>query len=73
MGPGYVLALAEKCSQAAEPFGTGPVPAVTPSLTGPVTGRLAMNAKTFMALGGYDDEQNVSGSGQFFFRLNKKK
>jgi len=26
-----------------------------------------MNAKTFMALGGYDDEQNVSGSGHFFF------
>jgi hypothetical protein len=35
-----------------------------------VTGRLAMNAKTFMALGGYDDEQNVSGSGHFFSRPN---
>jgi hypothetical protein len=70
VGPGYVLALAEKCSQAAEPFGTGPVPAVSPSLTGPVTGRLAMNAKTFMARGGYDDEQNVCGSGHIFSRLN---
>jgi hypothetical protein len=44
---------------------------VAPSLTGPVTGRLAMNAKTFMALGGYDDEQNVSGSGHFFLIKQK--
>jgi len=30
-----------------------------------------MNAKTFMALGGYDDEQNVSGSGHFFLDQTK--
>ena len=69
LGPGFCRALAEACSKAAEPFGKGPVPAVTPSASGPLTGRVALFAKTFMALGGYDDEQNVAGSGivSFFF------
>ena len=66
LAPGYVKALAEKLSKAAEPLGSGPVPAVTLAATGPVTGRVALFAKTFITLGGYDEEENVAPSGTAF-------
>ena len=72
LAPGFCRALAEEYSKAAEPFGGGPVPAVTLSAAGPLTGRVALFAKTFMALGGYDDEMNVAPSGHHFFFVTAK-
>jgi len=63
LAPGFLVNLAKTAATAAEPWQGGPRPTIRSAGGGPLTGRVAIFAKTFLCLGGYDEEEDIAPSG----------